>query len=51
MKYDKLKPVKTTEIFDEADGDNKLEKIEKINRHGKIPCKTFSKYLIVKTIG
>ena len=31
--------------------DNKLEKIEKRNRHGKIPCKAFSKYLIVKTIG
>ena len=40
-----------SKIFDEADGDNKLEKIEKRNRHGKIPCKTFSKYLIVKTIG
>jgi len=40
-----------SEIFDEADGDNKLERIEKRNRHGKIPYKAFSKYLIVKTIG
>ena len=40
-----------SEIFDGADGDNKLERIEKRNRHGTIPCKAFSKYLIVKTIG
>ena len=43
--------VEPSEIFDGADGDNKLERIEKRNRHGKIPCKAFSKYLIVKTIG
>ena len=40
-----------SEIFDGADGNNKLERIEKRNRHGKIPCKAFSKYLIEMTIG